>query len=624
MTARLLVISGPAQGSTFEICGPEAFLGRQPGNQVVIPDLTLSRRHSLIFQRDDRWWIRDLGSQNGTFVNGSPIQEVLLKLGDEIAAGDSRLLLLPGPDVPGPLETSPSDGILHSTVRMRREDGFYDNPERLVQARLGSSRAGRELGALVKIGRELATCLTIDELIGAVSRMISDAIPADRAAVVVARDQESGVETHGWNNEQGPGDPVSASIPLIRRALDEVCVISSSSEPNRPGSVLVVPIVYGEKAVGVLYLESLDLVDAFDQGHVELLTSIAGFAALAIENVWRTERLEQENVQLRSEVAIEHSMVGDGEAMQSVYQLIARVAPATSTVLIRGESGTGKELAARAIHRNSPRACGPFLAVNCAVLTESLLESELFGHERGAFTGAVARKLGKFEAAHRGTLFLDEIGELAVPLQAKLLRAIQERQIERLGATGSIAVDVRLIAASNRDLNEEVRAGRFRADLFYRLNVVSLRMPALRERGGDIPMLAAYFVAKFAAQTGRRMRGLTPEVLSILTVHSWPGNVRELENVIERAVVLGSTEWVTPEDLPEELLESEQSLEGGLSRYHERLREAKTQLVLTTFQQTGGNYVETARLLGIRTNNLHRLIRNLGIKRLFAKPEDRS
>ena len=228
--------------------------------------------------------------------------------------------------------------------------------------------------------------------------------------------------------------------------------------------------------------------------------------------------------------------------MRSLYRQIGRVAPSDSTVLITGESGTGKELVARAIHSNSPRAERPFVAINCAAITETLLESELFGHERGAFTGAIAQKKGRLETADGGTVLLDEIGELSPALQAKLLRVLQEREFERVGGTRSIAVDFRLVAATNRDLEQAIAAGTFRRDLYYRLNVVSLAVPPLRERPEDIPLLANHFARRHAANMKRRVTGVSPEALACLMAYDWPGNVRELENAIERAVVLGSTD----------------------------------------------------------------------------------
>jgi Nif-specific regulatory protein len=293
---------------------------------------------------------------------------------------------------------------------------------------------------------------------------------------------------------------------------------------------------------------------------------------------------------------------------------VSKVAPTDSTVLIRGESGTGKELVARAIHRNSPRAGMPFLAINCAALTETLLESELFGHEKGAFTGAFAQKRGKLELADRGTVFLDEVGEMPLACQSRLLRLIQEREFERVGGTRQIRTDIRLIAATNRDLEAAIERGTFRKDLYYRLNVVSLTMPPLRDRREDIPLLASHFVAKHGKRAGRRVTGIALEALACLKAHDWPGNVRDLENAIERAVVLGSTDLILAEDLPETVLEAAPQGAGPIGGYHETVRNEKTRVILAALDQAEGSFTEAAKLLGIHPNYLHRLVRNLNLR----------
>jgi transcriptional regulator with PAS, ATPase and Fis domain len=306
-------------------------------------------------------------------------------------------------------------------------------------------------------------------------------------------------------------------------------------------------------------------------------------------------------------------MVGESPKMREVYQLIERVAASDTTVLIFGESGTGKELAARAIHRNSGRRDQPFVAINCAALTETLLESELFGHERGAFTGAIAQKRGQLEMAHGGTIFLDEMGEISPALQAKLLRVLQERDFMRVGGTRSIPLNIRILAATNKNLQKATKEGTFREDLYYRLNVVTITMPPLREHKEDILLLAGYFAAKYGEKCNRRVLGISPDARNLLTQYDWPGNIRELENAIERAVVLGLSGMILPEDLPETLHETPaQSMRS--STYHEAVRQIKRQLILTAMDQSDGKFTEAARLLGVHANYLHRLIRNLDLR----------
>ncbi|MGH9722710.1 MAG: sigma-54 interaction domain-containing protein [Bryobacteraceae bacterium] len=319
---------------------------------------------------------------------------------------------------------------------------------------------------------------------------------------------------------------------------------------------------------------------------------------------------------------IKHDMVGQSTRMLQVYGLIARVAPADATVLIHGESGTGKELAACAIHSNSRRAAGPFIAINCAALPENLLESELFGYMRGAFTGAVSDKKGKLELAAGGTLFLDEVGELSVGLQAKLLRALQEREFERVGGIRPVRVNVRILAATNTDLVAAIKSGSFRQDLYFRLNVVSLHMPPLRERREDILLLADSFVRKYSAQVTRNLLGFSTDAQAALLRYQWPGNVRELQNAIERAMVLGSTEMIEPEDLPAAVTQSLGNVVPQGGDFRTSVRQFKKQMILSAISMAGGNYTEAAKILDMHPNYLHRLVRVLELRGVLPKSSD--
>jgi Nif-specific regulatory protein len=389
---------------------------------------------------------------------------------------------------------------------------------------------------------------------------------------------------------------------------------SESLITDRPNSILCVPLIMLERTLGVIYLDTREPDTFFDTDHLQLVSAISAITAVALENARHFEWLVSENQRLVADFGIEHNLVGESAPIRDVLQFISKVAPTDSTVLISGESGTGKELVARAIHKNSKRADKPFMAVNCAALAETLLESELFGHERGSFTGALVQKKGRLEVADGGTLFLDEIGDLSTALQVKLLRVLQEREFERVGGTLPIKVDIRLITATNKDLEQAVTEGTFRQDLFYRLNVVSIEMPPLRERLEDIPLLANYFAAKYAEKCKRRVTGFSADAQKRLTDYDWPGNVRELENAIERAVVLGTTERILPEDLPESVLESQRSALESASNYHEALARTKKQIILDAMQQSKGNYTEAAKILDVHPNYLHRLIRNLKLK----------
>jgi Nif-specific regulatory protein len=374
---------------------------------------------------------------------------------------------------------------------------------------------------------------------------------------------------------------------------------------------IVAPMMAFGRSTGCVWAETRPGAQ-LDAVHVRLLLVVLALASVSREHSREAARLQEANELLKAEINLEHNMAGRSRPMRALFDRIARVARTETTILLRGESGTGKELVARAVHRNSTRTGRSFIAVNCAALTESLLESELFGHEKGAFTGALGLKKGKLELADGGTLFLDEIGELPLALQAKLLRALQEREFDRVGGTRPVRVDFRLIAATNRDLESSIKAGQFRQDLYYRINVVTLALPPLRERPDDVAVLAEYFVRKHAPRSGRRVRGIAPDAVTRLTTHDWPGNVRELENVVEQALALGSDEWIVAADLP---AFGDRTLAGSESlQYHDRMEETKRDLIVRAFERAGHSHSEAARLLGVHPNYLHRLLRNLDLR----------
>jgi two-component system response regulator HydG len=332
------------------------------------------------------------------------------------------------------------------------------------------------------------------------------------------------------------------------------------------------------------------------------------------------ERLSARTEALESDAALAHGnlMVGDSEPMQRLVGMVRKAAATDATVFVRGESGTGKELVARMLHQLSPRKDGPFVVVHCAALAETLLESELFGHERGAFTGAVKRKLGRFELADGGTLFLDEIGEIPQSVQTKLLRVLQEREIQRVGGEETLKVDVRVVSATHRDLQAEVKAGRFREDLYYRLHIVPLQLPPLRERPEDIAALARYFVAKHAPRVNKRVKGLDDSALRALARYAWPGNVRELENVIEQSLVFAEGETLADTDLPQHLTGVTPRTDAGLPvpmgdrPLPDILEDLERQLIARAYEKAGGVKTETARLLGIKTSALYYKLEKYG------------
>jgi Nif-specific regulatory protein len=645
MNPRLFAVAGPLTGSTIALTEAETSFGRESANLVAISDLSLSRRHCVVVRDGDEFKVRDLESLNGTYVNGAPVKEKSLSHGDHLRLGDTVFIFLSyegeAPPISSSVRLSEDNLLAGNTVLLRREDAQYLDAEKVNAALPRDARTARDLNTLLKISAAIPSARSLGKLQMQLMEMIAEVIPAERGAILWAEGDEF-ESVFGWDRKSGASGEVIVSRTVARRALDEGIAILSNdaiSGGELPGggfvdaqsllasnarSLMAVPVIVMEKKVGVIWLSTSDPLVWFDEDHLQMAVAIAGVAAPTIENLRRVELLESENLRLRAESRLGQDMIGKSPRLHEVWQRISRVAPTDATALIRGESGTGKELAARAIHRLSSRADKPFIAINCAALTETLLESELFGHEKGAFTGAVAQKKGRIETADGGTLFLDEIGEMPALLQAKLLRVLQERQFERVGGTRTIKADIRLIAATNRDLEAEIKSGGFRADLYYRLNVVTILMPALRDRPEDIAPLSDHFLRKHAERCKRPVRGFSPSARAALANYDWPGNVRELENAIERAVVLGVDELIQLEDLPEAILEIgiEPSGERGSSHiphYHEAVKAAKKELIQRAVEQANGNLTEAARSLGVNPNYLHRLINNLDLRSVLKK-----
>ena len=389
-------------------------------------------------------------------------------------------------------------------------------------------------------------------------------------------------------------------------------VVTDLKMPGMDGVELVKKIRSGEDPAEVVVMTAFGAVqtavDAMRAGAADYLTKPLDFDELlvVVDKVFEHAKLRREMRQLKARVrdrVAPNNMVGTSPAMQSVFEVVDQVAPSRATVLITGESGTGKELVANALHARSPRANGPFIKLHCAALAESLLESELFGHERGSFTGAMARKDGRFSLADGGTLFLDEIGEISPSIQVKLLRFLQEHEFERVGGTQTIHVDVRVIAATNRNLREEVAKGRFREDLFYRLNVVALEMPPLRDRRSDIVALARHFLERYTRENSKTLDAISPDALEVMVAYDWPGNVRELENAIERAVVLsqGTTleaKWLPPAIRPVVTATGAPIVPGA------KLADIEKHAILETLKSTGGSTSRAADILGISTRTI--------------------
>ncbi len=574
--AELVVVNGPTAGTRFSLASSELLLGRAPTSDIVLSEPDIGWRHCQILKRGDRWAISDLRTAIGTYVNGMRSAERWLEDRDQIGIGKTILMFRSGAlngtgDLSShPVETKPvlvaSCGLVF-----------------LFRALAGS--AGGAQTALLQ--RQIL-------------RLIADLVPTEHAILLLGTTTEELLTR--FHDEHS--NAIFESL-VTKLSVEGACCCTEDS-------AIGVPIYMHGDLAGALVLKVSPSEASRVEAHLETVTAISSLASIAFDANHEVETLRAENAMLQEQIGGNSGIVGNSAVIRRLLELVDRVAPRDTTVLITGESGTGKELIARALHNKSLRRDHAFIAVNCAALSESLFESELFGHEKGAFTGAIALKRGRFELAQHGTIFLDEVGELALGLQAKLLRVLQQREFERVGGTQVHPLDVRVIAATNRDLAEDVREGRFREDLYHRLNVVCLVSPPLRDHRDDIPLLATYFLNRASQHCKRQVNGFTRAAEELLMRYAWPGNVRELENAMERAVVLGVSDCVLPEDLPETLLES--SPESAGTRYHSSVGQAKREAILDAFVQGNGDYKQAAKILGLHPNYLLRLVKNLALR----------
>ena len=601
-----MAVRGPLKGSIYALPEGDFSVGRQSASNINLEDHAASRKHCLFSRSGQQCTVKDLESRNGTFVNGTPITEHQLEQGDEIRIGGSVFCYL----VDRNHAAAPASGDFRTRQIQVTDSIYLSSADQSVLP--PSARAMHDLRTLLRVSTMLHSFRGLQEAHGTaaaevlrshLASLLLELIPGERGGVFIP-----GAALSDWK----------PNADVFQRVSEEHIAVWLEDADGAGLSAVAAPVMVRGYVAAVIYVESADPALKFDEGHLQLLTAVAGMAAGAWENATILGWLQEENQRLQQELNLEHDMVGVSSKMHELQRQIAKAAPSNSTVLILGESGTGKELVARAIHRNSLRAAGPFVAINCAALADTLLESELFGHEKGAFTGAIAQKMGKLELAQGGSVFLDEIGELSQLLQAKLLRVLQQREMERVGGTKTIKLDLRVLAATNRNLEEAVKKGAFRQDLYYRLNVVQLTAPALRDRPEDTIPLAEHFAKKYAQDCGRKITGLAPEARVYLQSYSWPGNVRELENAIERAVVLGSTDTILAEDLPEHIRETRPA-EVSASLYEEAVEAAKRQVVLKAFDQANFDHETAAKILGLHPNYLHKLIRTMDLRAVLKR-----
>jgi len=633
--AYLIVVSGPEAPRSYPLASGRTHIGIDPTNEVVLSDRYVSHHHCVIDLSDDGALVTDLGSRNGTCINGKSIQQASLLPGDRLTIGLTELVLSEKPEPSGSGSLS-ADGSGTETVEvevLRKGDWLATLPAGAVAAVVRKGFAGARRGwEVLRAGYQLARQLHRAEDVEGLNRRVLEHVLAVTEAEwggVFLRREDGELELRCDLSAEGEqAEEVGYSRSVLTEALSNRSPVLSgevrrdgrfaASESVREGalqSVLCVPLLTEGEPLGAIYLVSRTKPFAFAEEELAWLEAVAGQLSVALETLFARRELEEENARLRRQAVLQHGLIGESEAIREVLQFIGQVAPTEATVLIKGETGTGKELVSRAIHYNSVRKDGPFVCINSAALPRDLVESELFGHERGAFTGATRAKPGKFELASGGTVFLDEVGELAPSTQAKLLRVLEGQPFERVGGTKPIRVAVRVLAATNRDLAQAVQEGTFRADLYHRLNVIAIELPPLRERRHDITRLAEFFLEQLRMEVPRPVEGFSAGALALMEGYDWPGNVRELRNAVEYAIVLGSAETILPEDLPASVTLRQPADGTGPAAASQAtpLRDAERQHILSVYEKCGGNKKKTAQLLGISRDTLYRKLREFGV-----------
>jgi transcriptional regulator with GAF, ATPase, and Fis domain len=511
-------------------------------------------------------------------------------------------------------------------IRVSATELFFDPAPRAAASRPQSGQRLLALETLVRFSERLLGAVDLARLLDELLDACLEVTHADKGFLILLEDGEMTVRSARnvaretiENALSRVSDSIIQRVVELRRsivvadALHDAEWSGSSSVVNlKLCSVMCAPLMQKGDVFGVIYLGNDNVVSLFDDRALEALTVFSAQASLLVQNAMLVDSLRRENVALKEAVQSKQygDLIGAGASMREVYRRIEKVAATDISVLVCGETGTGKEVVAREIHRRSPRANGPFVAVNCGAIPETLLESELFGHVKGAFTGAVATRVGRFQAAHGGTLFLDEIGEMPPALQVKILRALQDRAVTKVGDTRPEPVDIRVIAATNKVLEDEIKKGNFREDLYYRLHVVKIDLPPLRQRGEDLVVIARWFVQKYAKEFGARVRGFTPGAIVAMRKYAWPGNIRELENRVKKAVVLADRALVSAEDLDlrPEILEPILPLAQAKEEYQKRY-------INEVLARNGGNRTKTAKDLDVDPRTIFRHLEKLEAER---------
>ncbi len=636
--AYLVVRRDDGFGDVFPLtAGHRHTMGRATTNRIVLKDDLCSREHAEVFQADGKWCLRDLNSLNGTRVNDAAVSgDRELTPGDQVAIGRSHLVFVENlnqlPDVPPGPVVQATDGTVAIKKRLRQTrflTGSGGAPAPAGKTQLAEHHhLGQDLALLYRLALEMGNAPTYADLTRIVLDGLLEAIPADVGAILTVKEprelevsahrhRKSGVKTYHKVSQYVSNEVLSSREAILAEdvARDQYLRNRDSISDLGATSLICAPVMFANDILGLIHLYCTDPLRSLDGEDLEFAVAVAKQLGNAIHQLNKQATLTAENQTLREQLRVESELVGGSSPIKGIETQIGRVAGTNATVLIRGESGVGKELVARAIHYSSPRKEGPFICLNCAALTETLLESELFGHEKGAFTGATERMVGKFEASHQGTIFLDEIGEMNLGTQAKLLRVLEGHPFERVGGHTPIRVDVRVVSATNQPLEQNLQAGTFRRDLFFRLQVVEIRVPPLRERRDDIPLLAEHFLKRFVRETGRKIKGFTPAAIQKMVEYHWPGNVRELRNVVERTVALGTGPMLDASDI----WLSSVALDGGAAAEDAyqplSLEDVERKHILRTLQHTDWNKSQAATILNIERSTLDRKIKAYDLKR---------
>lgn len=546
--------TGPLKGSSWAIGDRTLVIGRESACDVSILDPLVSRRHCEVGAVNGSVHVKDLGSSNATFVNGESIKEVSAKTGDEVAVGNTIFIITkmqgdaptppstPRKTVPSPLPQSlMSDSPLPPTNAMTLGEPFYLNKDADSLFKHGKPRSARDLAVLYRLGRTLSQTETVPALLGHLAQQLIEYFQPQGMSVLLCTGEDNKLTPFPTPEIKPPsGEVVDRMAPKANSASKGMLLPERlrTDDDLDLRTTMLAPLVFGQERIGLLALQSETPAHLYDESDLEFLLAIAHTSAPILKAVEKLQQLRKENARLVSGMAHAGAIIGDSAAVNKVRMLARQCAPSNLSVLLLGETGTGKELVARMIHDLSDRADRPLTTVNCAAIPDELFESEVFGYERGAFTGATARKIGLFEQSDRGTLFLDEIGELPASLQTALLGALERGSFRRVGGSANIDVDVRVVAATNRDLRVEVNSGNFRQDLYYRIAVVLCRIPPLRERVEDIPILVEHFLRE-AGFNGDVSEIIPRKAMEGLRAHRWPGNVRELRNFVDAALAMG-------------------------------------------------------------------------------------